>query len=64
MRELGWREAEINSEAEFELIQRKEKELDDHRAFWIGGSTDGDEETFISLSEYYPDNTGKTKHTF
>ena len=60
-RGLGWREAVINSEAEYELILQNETELSDHHPFWVGGSTNVDEETFLAFSEYIPNDAGKIK---
>ena len=60
-RGLGWREAVINSEAEYELIWQNERELSDHHPFWVGGSTNVNEETFLVFSEYIPKDAGKIK---
>ena len=59
----GWRAVIINSQSEYDFIQEKEKELSDHHPFWIGGSTDVDEDSFLTLRQYINASTGKTKNS-
>ena len=57
---MGWRTVIINSEAEYEFIQEKEKELSDHHPFWVGGSTDMEEDNLLQFCQYIPDSAGRT----
>ena len=57
----GWRLVIINSLSEYAFIQEEEKKLSDHRAFWIGGSTDATEVNTVSFCQYFPNSTGKHK---
>ena len=60
----GWNLAIIDSPTELIFIIEIQKELDDDKSYWIGGSTNARENASVTYFYYYLNSTGKENSTF